>query len=349
METERNNIKVSYQENTWSKISREITIGETLDIIKSKLLKNKIELLRSELDNGNKVYYNTHKKTLPAVTFSATFEQNRRKENLKEYNKILVIDIDKLSTEQMEKFGEILKKEPLVFSFWKSPSNKGYKGLIKLNFSKSFEKKNSDFQHKNAFNLVSNYFLETHLIELDKSGSDITRLCFLSNDQNIINKENFQEFKVENSKIQEHTKKKKENVSVIKISSNKDALYNSKNRNDQYDRRLMSKIIRYLNNKNHTITESYEDWYKVAMAIANTFTFDVGQNYFLKLSKRDSEKFNVIDSTNFLTNCYENRKGEVSFASIVFLANNKGFKTKYQKKNGVPKAEGENLERISLL
>ncbi|PKV52819.1 primase-like protein [Aquimarina sp. MAR_2010_214] len=334
------NIKVSYQENTWSKISKEITIGQTLNIINSELLQNKIRRLRKELKNGNKDYYNNHKKSLPAVTFSATFQENRRKDKLKHYNQILVIDIDKLTTEEMTEVGKTLKQEPFVFSFWKSPSNKGYKGLIKLSFIEKFEKNNTDFQHKNAFNLVSNYFLETHNIELDKSGSDITRLCFLSYDQKIINKENFQEFKIENSNIPEQTKKKKENNSVIKFSSNKDALYNSKNRNDPYDRRLMSNIIRYLNNKNHTITESYENWCKVAMAMANTFTFDVGKNYFLKLSKRDSDKFNEINCINFLKNCYENRKGEVSFASIVFLANNKGFKTKYQKDNGVPKAEG---------
>lgn len=344
MGIEWKNNKVSYQENTWSNISKEITISETLNIINSELLKGKIIRLRKELESGNKDYYDNHKKSLPAVTFSATFQQNRRKDRLKEYNQILVIDIDKLTAEEMVTIGEILKKEPFVFSFWKSPSNKGYKGLIKLNFIENFEKINTDFQHKIAFNSISNYFLDTHNVELDKSGSDITRLCFLSFDQQIIIKGEIQEFKVDNINIPEPTKKKKESSSILKFSSNKDALHNSKNRNNPYDRRLMSNIIRHLNNKKLTITESYENWCKVAMAIANTFTFDVGKNYFLKLSKRDSSKFNEIDCTNFLINCYENRKGEVSFASVVFLANNIGFKTKYQKDNGVPKTEGESLE-----
>lgn len=344
MNIELKNIKVSYQEKAWSSISKEITLNETLGIIDSELLKGKIEKLRKELDSGNKDYYDNNKKSLPAVTFSATFQENRRKDNLKEYNQILVIDIDKLSTEEMTNVGETLKKEPIVFSFWKSPSNKGYKGLIKLSFLENFEEINTDFQHKNAFNLISNYFLETHNIELDKSGSDITRLCFLSYDQKIIIKENIKEFKVKNSNIPIVTKKNKVNNSTIKFSSNKDALHNSLNRNDPYDRRLMSNIIRYLNNKNQTITETYENWCKVAMAIANSFTFDVGKNYFIKISKRDSNKFNEINCVNFLTNCYENRKGEVSFASVVFLANNIGFKTKYQKNNGVPKTEGESLE-----
>lgn len=340
MKIEFKNINLSYQDKAWSSISKEITLNDTLNIINSELLKSKIERLRIELENGNKDYYDSNKKSLPAVTFSATFQENRRKDKLKEYNQILVIDIDKLSNEEMHKVREALKNEPFVFSFWKSPSNKGYKGLIKLSFIEKFDKVNTDFQHKYAFKLISSYFLKNHDIELDKSGSDITRLCFLSYDQNIIIKENAQEFEVENTDIPIEPKTKKVNNSTLKFISNKDALYNSLNRNDPYERRLMSNIIRHLNNKNLTITETYEDWYKVAMAIANTFTFDVGKNYFIKLSKRDSNKFNEINCKNFLLSCYENRKGEVSFASIVFLANKNGYKTKYQKNNGVPKTEG---------
>ena len=192
MNIELKNIKVSYQEKAWSSISKELTLNETLNIINSELLKGKIERLRKELGNGNKDYYDNNKKSLPAVTFSATFQENRRKDKLKDYNQILVIDIDKLSNKEMKTVGEDLKKEPLIFSFWKAPSNKGYKGLIKLNVIEKFDKINTDFQHKYAFNLVSSYFLKNHNIELDKSGSDITRLCFLSYDQEIIIKDNIQ-------------------------------------------------------------------------------------------------------------------------------------------------------------
>ena len=155
-------------------------------------------------------------------------------------------------------------------------------------------------------------------------------------DDGIVIKDTYTEFEID---VADYEKKTISNSNKIiqKFSSNKDALYNSKDRNSPYDRKLMSNIIRYLNNKKFSITSSYEDWCKVAMAIANTFTFDVGKNYFLKLSKRDAGKFNETNCINFLSNCYENRKGEVSFASIVYLANKQGFKTKYQKK---PSTEG---------
>ena len=100
----------------------------------------------------------------------------------------------------------------------------------------------------------------------------------------------------------------------------------------------MSDIIKYLERKNKTITYNYNDWCKVAMAISNTFTYDIGLKYFKKLSILDKQKYNEITCTNFLTNCYETRNGDVNFSTIVYLANQQGYKTKYQK-NGVPKAE----------
>jgi len=330
----------SYQENTWSDISQEVSYSQVFDIIKSEKLKSKIELLRKKLSSGNKEFYDIHKKQLPAVTFAGTFNLKRRKENLKNYNSLLVLDIDKLSKEGMTKTKALLDSDSYVKSFWKSPSDRGYKGLIKIKFSESLLNKNIDFIHKEAFNVISKYFFDKHSIILDKSGSDITRLCFLSWDPEMVNKRNFQEFVIEESnfgqKLSNNLKIKNEVRSFANI---KDALYNSIDKNNPYDRKLMSNIIRFLKNKNFSITSTYENWCKIGMAIASSFTFNIGKNYFIKLSMRDKEKFNEVNCINFLSNCYENRRNEVSFSSIVYLANQKGFKTKYQK-NGVPEAEG---------
>ncbi|HAO05537.1 MAG TPA: hypothetical protein DCQ50_00860, partial [Chryseobacterium sp.] len=183
------------------------------------------------------------------------------------------------------------------------------------------------------------YFLEKYNIELDKSGSDISRLCFLSFDNNLVLKTNFSNFEIiENDIIVVGKSHIKKNVKQ-KFASNLDALYNPLDKNNPFDRKIMTDIIRHLKNKNLSITYSYEEWCKVAMAISNTFTYEIGLNYFLKLSSLDRDKYNVESCTNFLINCYETRKGNVNFSSVVYLANQKGYSTKYQK-NGVPKVEG---------
>lgn len=332
------NLKVSYQANTWSGISIEPTIGIVLEEIKSDKYETQINALRTKLKSGDKEYYDSHKRQLPAVTFSASFDLKRVSDKLKKYNSLIVIDIDKLESEQLvENYNHLLNDE-CVFSFWRSPSNNGFKGLVAIDYI--IENKEVDLNklHKSAFKKLSDYFIDKYNMELDKSGSDITRLCFLSFDKQLILKSTFKAFVIKDEDIVLQTKKGGNKTTEFKFASSKDALNNPLGKNSQTDRKIMTDIIRYLTNKKLTITCTYGEWCKVAMAIANTFTYDIGIKYFLKLSVLDLDKYNEISCVNFLNNCYEARKGKVNFKSIIYLANQKGYKTKDQKK-GVPKAE----------
>lgn len=335
------NFRVSFQENTWTSVSLvEPTIKNVLDAIQSDKYKHQITDLRTNLDKGNVDYYNDYKKRLPAVTFSGTFNANRTRENVKYYNNLIVLDIDKLSKEQIEICYNQLLEDEFVFSFWRSPSNNGFKGLVQIEFLDISDEIDLDSKHKSAFTKLSTYFQNKYSLELDKSGSDISRLCFLSYDTKLVRKETHKKFQVTNNDIITVILKKNSKTGKVKYINNRDDLYNPLGRNNKYDRKLMTDIIRYLTNKNLSITFSYSEWCKVAMAIANTFTYDIGLNYFIKLSKLDETKYNEIYCTNFLINCYETKSGNVGFASIIYLANEKGYKTKQQKiKEGVLKVE----------
>lgn len=336
------NFKVSFQENTWTNVSSiEPTIKNALDAIQSDKYKHQVTDLRTNLDKGNLDYYNDYKKRLPAVTFSATFNTNRTKENVKQYNSLIVLDIDKLSTEKIEICYKQLLEDEFVFSFWRSPSNKGFKGLVQLEFIDISDDIDLNTKHKSAFKKLSTYFQNKYSLELDKSGSDISRLCFLSYDTKLVRKEISKRFQVTNDDINIVAPKTNNGkTGKVRFVSNRDALYNPAERNNQCNRKLMTDIIRHLTNKNLSITFSYSEWCKVAMAIANSFTYDIGLNYFRKLSKLDGAKYNEIHCTNFLLNCYETKNGKVTFSSIIHLANEKGYKTKQQKiKEGVLKVE----------
>lgn len=332
------NTKVSYQANTWTEIASELTIATVLNQIKSDKHKSQIEDLRNKLEQGNKEYYDNHKKQLPAVTFSATFNIRRTNEHLKKYNPLIVIDIDKLDTLQLKTTYDNLLGDQYVFSFWRSPSNNGYKGIVVIDYHTNDAEIDLVGLHKSAFKKLSYYFLDKYGIELDKSGSDITRLCFLSYDNFLIQKTIFNNFEVTNEDLIVSVKSSISKNTKLTFTSNLDALYNPTDKNNQFDRKIMTDIIRHLKNKKQSITHNYEEWCKVAMAIANTFTYEIGLNYFLKLSSLDSDKYNEVACTNFLINCYKTRKGNVNFSSVVYLANQKGYTTKYQKK-GVPKTD----------
>lgn len=341
------NKQISYQANTWSPISKEMTIKEALLEIQSNKYKQQVSKLRSILQSGQKDEYTCHKRTLPAVTFCGTFDGERKKAKLKTYNSVIVLDIDKLDNSELSRCKDCFLNDHAVFSFWESPSKEGVKGIVFLHFNLEINTVNTDLLHKSAFQKLAKYFIESYNIKLDISGSDTTRLCFFSYDPAIVIKENIIPFEISEADLTKETKSQ-EKVSITKLTvlSRRDELYNPKDRNKPNDRYTISAIIKHLEKKKSSITHSYEEWFKVAMSIANSFTYDVGEKYFLKLSSLDKDKYNEINCKNFLINCYETKSGAVNFSTIVYFANGKAYKTKKQRKRGSEVVD-ENLSQVS--
>ena len=157
--------KVSFQPTTWALVSEELTIGEVLTDIKSDKYLLQVNNLRQLLNNGNDESYGIHKKTLPSVTFCGTFKEKRKRELLKSYNSLIVIDIDKLVLKEFVRIKQVLRSDEYVFSFWESPSQKGLKGLVSLSYDFPLNSNNLDKAHKSAFQKLSEYFLNTYQIE----------------------------------------------------------------------------------------------------------------------------------------------------------------------------------------
>jgi hypothetical protein len=325
---------VSFQKTAYAyQISKEITIGDVLNEIKSNKHLSQTTWLRNLLSDNKLESYNNHKKNLPAVTFCGTFNEKRKKELLKHYSSIIVLDIDKLNSEEFSRIYNILLNESYVFSFWTSPSNKGIKGLVYLKYDFEINIANIDYHHKSAFQQLQKYFKEKHNINLDESGSDSTRLCFLSCDNALKLNEKFISFQVQEVKIIKAIEVTDKKIAKsIRQSNKRDSLYNPLNRNNPYHRKTIQSIIKFLNKNNFSITYSYEQWYKVAIAIANSFTYELGEKYFLRLSEIDNDKFNKTECINMLIHIYENRKvyenknNEISFNTIFYFAVQKGFK-----------------------
>lgn len=335
------NKKVSFQKNVWSLLEEELLVREILQRIKREDLKVQIDELRMLLtiDKGQ---YDRHKKKLPGVTFCGVFNTNRKGEDLKDYNNIIVIDIDKLTDEQLEKTREALKDDEFVFAFWKSPSGKGFKGLVSVQYNLPIDNENALFCHKEAFQCLVNYFYERYSVELDISGSDITRLCFLSSDSNLVLKTSFSCFSVEINieKEVENVNKNSSSAEKIKIRVGRKQLLLSPNgKNLSYHRNQINSIIKFLTKRNLSITETYDDWLRVALVIANSFTHDIGEKYFLSLCQLDGLKHNEIESKNLLIYCYENSRGELKFKTLLYLAQQKGYKNKKEKRGGTEEAK----------
>lgn len=311
---------------TTTKTYSTIKMFEELNHIKKGSYKNIIQNCREALQRGDKELYGKLKSSLPAVTFCGEFN-GRKANNIVEYNNLMILDIDDLPKKDFLNIKSTISDDKYILSIWDSPSGNGLKCLIRINSSID--------KHKAVFNSLSLYFLENYQIILDKSGKDISRLCFSSWDENIYYNPNskiysdYVDFKVERQKDSKDSKAIK---SVILARNT----YATEGLNKKDDRFLMKKIIDYLTKRNLSITHNFDSWIKVALGISYSFSYDVGEKYFLSLCRLDAEKHNEEKSIALLQNCYNNRKINsdeiITFATIIFLAKENGFLIKNQLK-----------------
>ena len=317
-------MKVSRLQNFYTKsIVQSNLLDELIDIKEGKY-KSIIEKCRYFTRNKDYDSYKTLKIKLPIVTFCGTFKNGRKLENLDVYNNIMILDIDHIDILTIGDIKNKLIEDKYIYSVWLSPSNEGLKALVKI--------KSSPEEHKSSFNSLKSYFKKEHNIELDNSGSDVTRLCFVSWDKDLYLNKNSEIYV--DKLIEEVVEKTKSGKSTLSKSLNKSA-YATEGLNKSEHRKMINLIIKYLKRKELSITNSFDKWLRVALAIASTFSYDIGEKYFLSLCELDKEKHNELESKNILKYCYNNRNLEISssisLGTVVFYAKEKGFITKKDK------------------
>jgi hypothetical protein len=195
------------------------TISTILEEIKTGKYRPGIIYLRKSLAENKTEAYNKAKKSLPAFTPSGKFVGGRKLEFLANYSNCIILDIDKLSAADLQNAKHLANQSEFTFASFISPSGNGLKILVKINSDKA--------DHKEAFLLVQAHYESILKLEIDKSGKDLTRLCFYSYDENLYYNENAKIFSVT-----EQEKEPKANIerefkrTEPTIVINSDAIYN---------------------------------------------------------------------------------------------------------------------------
>ena len=165
------------------------SIPVILDEIRTGKYKPGIIYLRKSLAENKTEAYNKAKKSLPAFTPSGKFVGGRKLEFLADYSNCIILDIDKLSAAVLQNAKNLAAQCEFTFASFISPSGNGLKILVKINSDKA--------NHKEAFLLVQAHYENILKLEIDKSGKDVTRLCFYSWDENLYLNENASVFESE--------------------------------------------------------------------------------------------------------------------------------------------------------
>jgi len=216
-------------------------ITAVLDAIRDGSHRADVEALRQLLAVGNEKEYKHRKNSLLAFTPSGTFPKGRAADLLDQYSGLIILDIDKLNPETLHTTKEKACDIHSTFACFVSPSNFGLKILVKVDCS--------HFCHKQAFRQVKEYYETLLNIPIDKSGSDISRLCFFSYDDAIYTNYYCETFKTK-----------------IKMLEND-----------------IDNIVRQIEQKKLDMTANYDDWIKIGYSLIDSLG-NGAREYFHRVS-----------------------------------------------------------------
>jgi len=280
-------MKVSMFRN-FNKVVENLDISVILEQIRSGKFKSRILVLRELIRHGREDEYNDQKRSLPAFTPSGLFEGGRKMENLKEYSGLIILDIDKLTHEQICLTRRSVEDIPNTHACFISPSGQGLKILVKV-FSRPV-------YHKVVFNQVK-YFYETQLkksdqscqVKIDPSGKDITRLCFVSWDEQLYLNPSAVIFKPLVNSIEDD----------------------------------IEKVVTKIESCHTDITANYHDWVRIAFALIDAIG-EEGREYFHRIS-RYYPKYEPAETNAQFDKCLKSDGSGVTAATFFYFARDKGI------------------------
>jgi len=147
------------------------TVGEALERIQEDdALARTIGRIRTATESDQERL----KKNLPSVTWSGEFER-REANGIVAHSGLVVLDYDEMTTADARALKKQVAESPHVVAAFISPRASGLKVLMAVSMPKGTN-------HKDAYRTCKAYAHTQGWPELDTSGSDCSRLCYLSTD-----------------------------------------------------------------------------------------------------------------------------------------------------------------------
>lgn len=306
-------MKVSMFRN-FNQVVENLDIIMVLEQIRSGKYKSRILALRELLRQGKTDEYNDAKRSLPAFTPSGLFEGGRKMEYLKEYSGLIILDIDKLSREQLFTVRSRTEEIPYTHACFISPSGNGLKILVKV-FSRPV-------YHKVVFNQVKSYYEEqlkgsdqclviditgntndnstvaesqATQIQIDPSGKDITRLCFVSWDEMLYLDPSAAIFKPYINMVEDD----------------------------------IEKLVALIESRRIDLTSKYDDWVRIGFALVDAIG-EEGRSSFHRLS-RFYAGYNPKECDDQYDKCLKAKRSGITIATLYYFARDSGIEiSKYK-------------------
>lgn len=251
------------------------------------------------------------------VTFSGTF-QKRGKNGLIKHSNLLVLDFDNISDIEKLKY-QLLRDKYFETEFlFASPNGNGLKWVVSINI-------NEKYNHGDWFDAISRYIKTTYQIEVDSSGRDVLRVCFLSFDSDaFLHPRHGKICRLFPGDIYTVERKRfypgrwlKEKKSTYKPA------IETTDKNITKTQYHVEVIIRRIENFQIDLTCDYSDWVKLGFAFVSAFQ-EYGRGYFHRIS-RFYPRYDPAQCDEQFDRCLKNYKTGVTIKTFFAAAKDAGI------------------------
>ncbi|MFN5183534.1 MAG: DUF3987 domain-containing protein [Bacteroidota bacterium] len=288
--------------SVFKKFSTQVGLKEInliLEEIKNGKFQKEVNEIRELIKKGSKVEADKKKRQLDGFTASAQFKTARKAHLAENYSGFIILDLDKLSESELKRISNLAKVAPYTYTCFISPSGNGLKILVKVD---------SELEHHAiAYNQVAEYYEKSFEVALDKSGKDVSRLCFYSHDPELYLNTDSEIFAVNKNYLLS---------SESNTSESEEAVANDNAEIDKSS--LFQKMIDFTNNKESYFDGNRNNYIYLLACNCNRIGIPENEAEELILQHFDIDKLEAIPSIN---SAYKNHTDE--FAKFANIANNK--------------------------
>ena len=263
------------------------------------------------------------RKNFDYCTYSGTFS-SRKDKGLIKHSELLTIDFDHVADVIALK-KKLIEDEYLETELiYVSPSGDGIKCIITMDLSKG--------THREYFEAVSNYIKVTYSIEIDESGKNVSRACFLCHDPDIF---------INPKYIGEGNPKTIKPFDPNEWRNNSPAPKNEGRVKEIFPindtASLVEELIQQIESMQIDLTTTYPDWIKIGFAIEDQFG-ELGREYFHRVSQFHPS-YSREECDRQFTNCLMSNGSGVGIGTFFQMCKNEGITFKKKQDHKPPPKE----------
>ena len=151
-----------------------LSLAKIIEQIRGSKYKEPVSEIRKLVERGDYERAGRIKKGIYAFTASGLFSGGPKMNFLKTYNPFVILDINELDSEVLPYLVLKIKEIEFTKAVFISPSGRGLKVIVEVDTEMKL--------HSLAYRQVCDFYKKKLRIEIEKSGDDITQLCFMSHD-----------------------------------------------------------------------------------------------------------------------------------------------------------------------